>query len=83
MVGTIDWNSRVRLVDEVVQELRDRIYEGRYPPGTRLRQEQLAAELNVSRTPLREAFRKLESEGFVILSSGRGVRVVPATQLRR
>jgi hypothetical protein len=38
VVGTIDRNSRVRLADEVVQELRNRIYEGRYPPGARLRQ---------------------------------------------
>jgi DNA-binding GntR family transcriptional regulator len=76
--GIVEWNSRTRLVDEVVEELRKRIYEGRYSPGTRLRQEEIAAELDVSRTPLREAFRKLESEGFVSVSPGRGVRVLAA-----
>lgn len=47
-------------------------------PGVRLRQEEIAAELDVSRTPLREAFRKLESEGFVSVSPGRGARVLAA-----
>jgi DNA-binding GntR family transcriptional regulator len=74
----IDWKSRTRLVDEVVEVLRDRIYEGDYPPGAPIRQEQLAAELNVSRTPLREALRMLEREGLVKVAPGRGLRVVNA-----
>ncbi|HZT16110.1 MAG TPA: GntR family transcriptional regulator [Gaiellaceae bacterium] len=74
----LDWKSRTRLVDEVVEVIRDRIYEGAYPPGAPLRQEQLAAELNVSRTPLREALRMLEREGLVKVAPGRGLRVVSA-----
>lgn len=70
------WRSRVRLVDEVVDVLRDRIYDGHFAPGTPLRQEQLATELNVSRTPLREALRMLEREGLVRVEPGRGVRVI-------
>ncbi len=62
---SVEWKSRTRLVDEVVDVIRDRIYEGTYPPGAPIRQEQLAAELNVSRTPLREALRMLEREGLV------------------
>ncbi len=66
------------LVDEVAEELRERIYSGSYALGARLRQEQLADDLQVSRTPLREALRVLESEGLLHSEPGRGVRVVPA-----
>lgn len=74
----VEWRSRVRLVDEVTDVLRERIYAGRFAPGTRLRQEQLAAELDVSRTPLREALRILEREGLVKVESKGGVRVITA-----
>jgi DNA-binding GntR family transcriptional regulator len=72
----IEWRSRVRLVDEVADVLRSEIYAGRFPLGTPLRQEQLATELNVSRTPLREALRMLEREGLVRVEPGRSVRVI-------
>jgi DNA-binding GntR family transcriptional regulator len=78
MDGNVVWRSRVRLVDEVAAELRERIYAGGYAPGTKLRQEELADDLQVSRTPLREALRVLESEGLVVNEPGRGVRVVMA-----
>lgn len=75
---TVQWRSRVRLVDEVAQELRERIYSGTYEAGMQLRQEQLAEELQVSRTPLREALRVLEREGLLKSEPGRGARVVSA-----
>ena len=75
-MAEMQWRSRIRLVDEVVDVLRDRIYDGQYSPGSPIRQEQLAAELNVSRTPLREALRMLEREGLVQVAPGRGLRVV-------
>ena len=68
--------TAVPLVDELASLLRERIYARRYPPGTWLRQEQLAAELGVSRTPLREALRALEQDGLVRLTPGQGARVV-------
>lgn len=74
----MQWRSRVRLVDEVAQELRERIYAGTYEAGMPLRQEQLAEELQVSRTPLREALRVLEREGLLKSEPGRGARVVSA-----
>jgi DNA-binding GntR family transcriptional regulator len=76
--GQVNWRSRVRLVDEVAEELRERIYSGSYAMGAKLRQEQLADDLQVSRTPLREALRVLETEGLLHSEPGRGVRVVPA-----
>ena len=82
MSGTIEWRSRIRLVDEVVEVLRERILGGYYEPGVPLRQEQLAAELNISRTPLREALRMLESDGLVTVSPGRGARVVAGDRSR-
>jgi DNA-binding GntR family transcriptional regulator len=74
----VEWRSRIRLVDEVAAVLRESIYAGRIQPGARLRQEQLAAELDVSRTPLREALRMLEREGLVSVDRTRGVRVISA-----
>jgi len=73
-----EWRSRTRLVDEVVGVLREWIYSGRFPPGAPLRQERLAEELNISRTPLREALRMLEREGVVEVLPNRGVRVMAA-----
>ena len=72
----MQWNGRVRLVDEVVSVLRERLYNGYYSPGARLYQDQLARELSISRTPLREALRMLEQEGLVRVELGKGVRVV-------
>lgn len=66
-----------RLVDRIAEQLREKIYAGEYAPGDRLRQEQLAAELSVSRTPLREALRILERDGLVAVTPTRGVQVAP------
>lgn len=49
--------------------LRRRLTDGTYPPGSHLREEELAAQLGVSRTPVREALRRLDAEGWL--------RVVP------
>jgi DNA-binding GntR family transcriptional regulator len=66
---------RARLVDEAAAALRAAISRGDFAPGQHLFQEQLSERLGVSRTPLREALRKLEEEGLVVLSRGRGVEV--------
>lgn len=66
-----------RLVDEVINRLRESIVDGTLPAGTPLPQVALAAQLGVSRTPLREALRVLDSEGLVRSSDGnRTVEVV-------
>jgi DNA-binding GntR family transcriptional regulator len=77
-----EWQSRTRLVDEVAHVLRQRIYTGFYPPGELLRQVQLSEDLQVSRTPLREALRMLQSEGLVEADGVRGVSVARADPQR-
>lgn len=63
------------LRDQIREQLRKRIIDGRLPPGARLVERELAAELGVSRVPVREAVRMLESEGFVQVVPRRGVVV--------
>lgn len=61
--------------DAVVRVLREAILRGDFQGGDSLRQEDLAAQLGVSRMPVRDALRQLESEGFVLAEPYRGVVV--------
>lgn len=63
------------LRDVVSETLRQAIKDGVLKPGERLMEIQLAEELGVSRTPIREAIRKLELEGFVVMVPRRGTYV--------
>lgn len=63
------------LREVVCETLRDAIRSGVLQPGERLMEIQLAEELGVSRTPVREAIRKLELEGYVIMIPRRGTYV--------
>jgi DNA-binding GntR family transcriptional regulator len=67
--------DRDALVDELAIRIQSRILEGDYVGEQWLRQEALAAEFGVSRTPVREALRKLEASGSLILVPNRGARV--------
>src|SRR6202020_6302 len=57
---------RVSLTEQITDELRRSILSGELAAGMSLRQERLAAQLGVSRIPLREAIRHLEAEGLVV-----------------
>lgn len=59
----------------VFESLRDAIIQGRLRPGERLMEIQLAEEMGVSRTPVREAIRKLELERFVVMVPRKGAYV--------
>lgn len=59
----------------VYRHLRERIVGGRFDYGTRLKETDVARDLGVSRTPVREAFRKLELEGLVRALNRKGVVV--------
>lgn len=67
--------GRRSLTDQIVTELRRQIITGQLPEGAPLRQEKLAAELGVSRVPLREAIRQLEAEGLVVSELHKGTVV--------
>lgn len=58
------------------EDLRTAIMEGVHPAGTRLGESRLAEQLGLSRTPVREALRRLEADGLVTLTPNRGAEVV-------
>jgi DNA-binding GntR family transcriptional regulator len=62
--------------DEVFSSLRNAILSGHFKPGERLVEKELAEQLDISRTPIREALRKLELEGLVAYEPRKGVVVV-------
>jgi DNA-binding GntR family transcriptional regulator len=64
-------------VDDVYRTLYERIIAGRYPPRFRMSQLELAEELKVSRTPLREALNRLQAGGLLVADANRGMEVAP------
>lgn len=60
----------------VYKKLREGIRFGEFKPGQRLREAELATELKVSRTPIREAIRRLASDGLVEVAPSRGVMII-------
>ena len=70
--------------DDIARAIEDEIVSGVIPPGTVLRQETLSARFEVSRTPVREALRRLAALGLVSFEPNRGVRVrsISADELR-
>ena len=67
------------ITDALIRQLRDEIRSGEIPPGTRLRQVEVAQRFNVSTTPVREAFTALEREGLLVSTPHRGVVVFHPT----
>ena len=59
----------------IYETMRQRIAIRHYPPGTWLKEQEIAAEFGVSRTPVRQALQQLETEGLVEIKNGVGVRV--------
>lgn len=71
----VDFNSYRPLRELVLTSLREAIFNGTLKPRERLMEVQLAQELGVSRTPVREALRKLEQEGFINIIPRKGAYV--------
>ena len=71
--------ARRLLHEDVADRLRDLIVQGDLSPGSRLNERVLCGQLHLSRTPLREAFKTLASEGLVPLHPDRGASVTPLT----
>ena len=74
-LAPIKLDSYQPLREVVCESLREAIRKGILKPGERIMEIQLAEELGVSRTPVREAIRKLELEGYVVMMPRRGTYV--------
>ncbi|WP_181274162.1 GntR family transcriptional regulator [Brevibacterium oceani] len=69
--------QRSLLRDNVYRSIRDAIVRGQLAPGEQLRDQELGAWLQVSRTPVREALQRLAQAGLVVAEPGRMTRVAP------
>ena len=76
----VNMNEYLPLRDVVFNTLRQAILRGELKPGERLMEIQLANKLGVSRTPIREAIRKLELEGLVLMIPRKGAEVADITE---
>jgi DNA-binding GntR family transcriptional regulator len=74
-VTALDRIDRTSFADRSYETIRQSILQGRYEPGAQLVEARLAAELDVSRGPVREALKRLRDEGLVVDSLHRGTYV--------
>ncbi|UXA05524.1 GntR family transcriptional regulator [Mycobacterium sp. SMC-2] len=74
-----DFAARPQLSDDVARFVRQRIFDGTYAAGSYVRLDQLAAELGISVTPVREALFALRAEGLIDQQPRRGFMVLPVT----
>ena len=74
-----EFATRPQLSEAVARYVRNRIFDGRYAAGEYVRLDQLAAELGISVTPVREALFELRAEGLLAQQPHRGFVVLPVT----
>ena len=74
-----DLGNYLSLKDRVYQNIKFQIMRGVLKPGTRLLEEELSKAMNISRAPIREAFNKLEKDGFVTVIPRKGAAVSKIT----
>lgn len=67
-----NFSNSFSLTDEIADIIRERILKGEYRIGEKIKENQIATELKVSRTPIREAFKQLENEGLIDYIPNRG-----------
>ena len=70
-----DLGNYLSLKDRVYQNIKFQVITGALKPGTRLPEEELSKAMNISRAPIREAFNRLEKEGFVTIIPRKGAAV--------
>ncbi len=75
MAATTDRVLVTGLADEIAFRIQAGILDGQFPPGTHLQQDELCTRFGVSRTPVREALRKLQATNLVDLVPNRGATV--------
>lgn len=66
--------------DKAYEILKQRVIAGSYAPGAQLKEEHIARELDISRTPIRAALHRLVEDGLATAEVGRGVRVAEWTE---
>ncbi len=76
---TLETASGISATERAYQELRRRILSNLLPAGTQVLEQDLAAQLGISRTPTREALLRLANEGLVELRPRHGMRVLPVS----
>jgi DNA-binding GntR family transcriptional regulator len=79
MAGGLEMIEPVNLdttAEVIAAQVRARIMDGTFPPGSQIREAQLAVRLNVSRGPVREALQRLIQEGLLANKKNRGVSVI-------
>ncbi|MBE9532279.1 MAG: GntR family transcriptional regulator [Proteobacteria bacterium] len=67
------------LRERIVEFIKDAVISGSLKPGERVPESEIAERFGISRTPIREAFRQLESEGFLMMTPRKGAVVSPIT----
>lgn len=72
--------KRLSLRDEVYETLKKNIIQLNFEPGSRLHDKELAEDFGISRTPVREALKRLEDEGLVVSTPGSSTRVTPLNE---
>lgn len=77
--ASVALDGRKSLVDKAYREIRQRILDNVYPSGHRALEQEYADEMGLSRTPVREALLKLQSEGLVEVVPRHGARVLPVS----
>lgn len=70
---------QLTLRERIVDFIKDAVVSGRLKPGERVPEQEIAESFGISRTPIREAFRQLESEGFISVTPRKGAVVSPIT----
>ena len=71
-MATKEYSNSFSLTEEIADVIRERILKGEYDIGEKIKENQIATELRVSRTPIREAFKLLENEGLIDYVPNRG-----------
>ena len=66
----------ITLADQIFTRMRREIVEGQIPPGSKMSEPELARRYGISRGPLREALRRLESSSLVVRRANVGARVI-------
>ena len=78
--ATSDALRNISRSEFVFASLRDAIWEGRFAPGQRIPEEEIAHSLGVSRTPVRDALRRLQERGMLVVGAGRRLVVAELTK---